>query len=797
LLYSIRNQSGGTPTMTASATVAAAAAADAAPPTETTPLLLSSPLQQLQSHQTTEAATTTDADAAAAAMMATTATAGSVPAAAANINQCSRSTATTSPPPAAATQATAAPAGRDPPIPRWTQRQLPRNPPATTKTTRKTVPTQLLPAPNHHHHHHSHDQEEGGEEEDCCCVHHPPDKTAAKRQRCIVVLASAAVLLVTAVATVVAALGAGWCCCCCCGCGQIQGFGEGSGTRTITILVGPDSILGGHPARADASASGIDFTKKKNKNNNTNNDGGGGGIRKKKNDGKPSLEDGAAGVTAAPSKTARGHGSSSSSFGAWARRYALEWYQQCRETVSRDVHPAIQPSDLTKPRKVVLKARDVLDVFAPALVPLLDDDHCDCSAAVAIMWHELRSVLAEGHRVMGEFLDLDHCHILLPPAPHNNNNSARSAAAATASSAEPPILVERRNRVLTWKSTAFASFQDRHNATHWDQLLRYSSLVESHPGSMSSSSNAQQKHQQPQSRTHLDQHSNATMGEKCIGRNSSSSCCNMKKSIIVTSSSSRFFWRMVRVTDRPRSTTAASVALHQLSTVQAHHALHYLRLVLFLPSVMMLDGDDDGVAAGRRKRSQTSKTNSCINVTAAFVDVTAPIPTLLFERQTMLHNLRKQLRALADEAELFGAETMFGRVAVDDSHTKIHGGDDPKTTAAAVLSAIGTARGMLGKLNDDWTAWQFYREHYDYYYKNSNSTDHNNENAAAAVEEQIQRRACAADAALAPFQQWAARWLIPALEDIITTTAATYTAKPRDSSALSNRDNQRPIADDR
>ena len=58
----------------------------------------------------------------------------------------------------------------------------------------------------------------------------------------------------------------------------------------------------------------------------------------------------------------------------------------------------------------------------------------------------------------------------------------------------------------------------------------------------------------------------------------------------------------------------------------------------------------------------------------------------------VFHNLRKELRSLVDEYELLG-ESMF-----------------PPDTGA-VFQGIVVARGLLGDINDDWTAWAFYKEH--------------------------------------------------------------------------------------
>jgi hypothetical protein len=66
--------------------------------------------------------------------------------------------------------------------------------------------------------------------------------------------------------------------------------------------------------------------------------------------------------------------------------------------------------------------------------------------------------------------------------------------------------------------------------------------------------------------------------------------------------------------------------------------------------------------------------------------------------QEEYHSLRKLLRCLVDEYRLFEGHDvdMFG-----SSHSP--------TMAAASMDILQTARILLGDLNDDWTAWDFYR----------------------------------------------------------------------------------------
>jgi hypothetical protein len=58
------------------------------------------------------------------------------------------------------------------------------------------------------------------------------------------------------------------------------------------------------------------------------------------------------------------------------------------------------------------------------------------------------------------------------------------------------------------------------------------------------------------------------------------------------------------------------------------------------------------------------------------------------------HNLRKTLRSFIDEWHLFGETMLPGNTSTTNS----------------VIQTLTTARGLLGDMNDDWTAYRFYLE---------------------------------------------------------------------------------------
>jgi exopolyphosphatase len=63
------------------------------------------------------------------------------------------------------------------------------------------------------------------------------------------------------------------------------------------------------------------------------------------------------------------------------------------------------------------------------------------------------------------------------------------------------------------------------------------------------------------------------------------------------------------------------------------------------------------------------------------------------------HNLRKTLRSFIDEWHLFGETMLPGNTSTTNS----------------VIQTLTTARGLLGDMNDDWTAYRFYLERNEYH----------------------------------------------------------------------------------
>jgi hypothetical protein len=82
----------------------------------------------------------------------------------------------------------------------------------------------------------------------------------------------------------------------------------------------------------------------------------------------------------------------------------------------------VQPADVYGSRKLILKTRDLLDVFSPVypnatVLPSRAEtlDSFAVGDAAVDMWGLVRSLLDRGYEVIGAFQDLDHAHIEYTP----------------------------------------------------------------------------------------------------------------------------------------------------------------------------------------------------------------------------------------------------------------------------------------------------------------------------------------------------------------------------------------------
>jgi hypothetical protein len=83
----------------------------------------------------------------------------------------------------------------------------------------------------------------------------------------------------------------------------------------------------------------------------------------------------------------------------------------------------VPPAGVYASRKLILKARDLLDVFGPVYpnatvlrpLPAEEEGAADAHAAPVDVWGLVRDLLDRGYEVIGEFQDIDHAHIRYTP----------------------------------------------------------------------------------------------------------------------------------------------------------------------------------------------------------------------------------------------------------------------------------------------------------------------------------------------------------------------------------------------
>ena len=100
---------------------------------------------------------------------------------------------------------------------------------------------------------------------------------------------------------------------------------------------------------------------------------------------------------------------------------------------------SIHPGDVYRTRKLVLKTRDLLDIFSPVYPNNTQASNDTQSDSTTDVWWTLRKQLDAGYELLGHFLDLDHSHV----------NYTQEMAQ------------EARRPVLDWY-TSFSSIQDKY-----------------------------------------------------------------------------------------------------------------------------------------------------------------------------------------------------------------------------------------------------------------------------------------------------------------------------------------------
>ena len=286
-------------------------------------------------------------------------------------------------------------------------------------------------------------------------------------------------------------------------------------------------------------------------------------------------------------------------------------YAESLEVIDKVFVESVQPMEVAVPRKVLLKTRDLLDIFSPMYPANSNTTHQGNKANHHFdLWTKLRWEMAKGYQIVGEFLDLNHAHI---------NYSQASCD-------------KLRNEILEWKAN-FTIFRQDH-----PEIPVYLALP-------------------------------------------------LQEGRVHHAKESRFFWLNTPKKGLPRGSSGVTTMLQRLAIYQSNLALQYLNHTMHFETI-----------------------------------IARHTPEEQLQRQKYFHNLRKTLRAICDEVDVLGADVFR---------------TDPFTPSFdAEFALLSKARGVLGDLNDLWTAYDFYVQH-------------------NKLRSEQDRLALAVDADFIDFKQWA------------------------------------------
>lgn len=91
-------------------------------------------------------------------------------------------------------------------------------------------------------------------------------------------------------------------------------------------------------------------------------------------------------------------------FGGLAQSLLPAAYQATLDAVHSSLTKTVEPAQVSRTRKLILTARDLLDVFSP-VYPNATGAHG------ADLWSLLRVQLDRGYTIVGDFVDLNHAHV--------------------------------------------------------------------------------------------------------------------------------------------------------------------------------------------------------------------------------------------------------------------------------------------------------------------------------------------------------------------------------------------------
>lgn len=376
------------------------------------------------------------------------------------------------------------------------------------------------------------------------------------------------------------------------------------------------------------------------------------------------------------------------------------YFQGCIDLCASTIIPAVidnittstsvMPGEVAILRKTILKTRDLIDVFSPVYPThtltwkewslsyfrrhfdrgyyiLMGSSSHDPEiqqvkeGAEEDLWRTLRKILADGYRLIGEFQDLDHAHIVYTPSQ----------------------LAEYQQEVWAWL-VEFRNFAE----TSRQNIFSYLSLPCEEQGRKSRRSHCQYAH------GHV----------------------------------SHLFWATTSLHNLPIGKDKAKDALAKLGNAQLKRAETYLLDALSYQYVLNSTQAEISTFSplhhhnhhrGHRFRHHRRLQQGHDD---AEEDESAEGNGGIVNVQEKYHNARKEIRSFLDELVLFGdlllpsssvtPEILRGEISTTPlpAIACISGYSAVKILTDQAVNALETTRQMLGDLNDDYAAYEWYKE---------------------------------------------------------------------------------------
>ena len=372
-------------------------------------------------------------------------------------------------------------------------------------------------------------------------------------------------------------------------------------------------------------------------------------------------------------------------FGDLAAFMLPTYFQGCIDLCTSTIIPAVDetttstsvmPGEVAVLRKTILKTRDLFDVFSPVYPKR------------TLTWETWSSSSFRAHFDRGYYTRMGS-------SPHDKGVLLGKEVRLREDLAEEDLWRTLR-KILADGYRLIGEFQDldhAHIAYTPSQLAEYQQEVWAWRVGFTIFAET--------SRRHIFSYLSLPCKEQ--GRKSRHSHCQYAHSHV-----SHLFWGTASVHDLPNGNLdKAKNALAKLGNAQLKRAESYLRDALSYEYVLNSTRAEFFTSSTHHHRSDDAERGESEEESGGIINV-----------QEKYHNARKELRSFLDELVLFGDLLLPGSSAIPEI---LKDGTTASTAAAArdpaleilidqAVSALETTRKMLGDLNDDFSAYEWYKQ---------------------------------------------------------------------------------------